>query len=272
MSGFFSYQEGSILVRLLLAHCLADFFLQSNKGVQQKKERLIRSPYLWWHTTLVTLLTALFLWDGRYWKQILLIAVTHALFDIAKLYASWKNKNDGSKRELWLFLTDQALHVAVIVAAWLWIISGWQRLGQLLAATLPDYRILIRILAYVVAAGPVSYLIRFLTDKWATELEENEVGLKNAGMWIGFLERTLIITFVFINQFSAIGFLVAAKSILRLIDKPPSTILENKSAFNARKHTEYVVIGTFLSFTSALLIALATTWLLHLQQPSSFSH
>ena len=42
-------------------------------------------------------------------------------------------------------------------------------------------------------------------------------------MWIGFFERFLIFTFILINQYTAIGFLIAAKSVLRFNDKEYGT-------------------------------------------------
>jgi hypothetical protein len=59
--------------------------------------------------------------------------------------------------------------------------------------------------------------------------------------------RTLVLTFVLFGQFQAIGFLIAAKSILRFGDK---------NGNNPSKQTEYVLIGTLLSFTMALFIGI----------------
>jgi hypothetical protein len=260
----FTQEEASILVRLLLAHFIADFFLQTDKGVKDKARRGMRSVSLWKHIAIVTGLSALFLWDMAWWKQILLIGATHLLIDLAKLQAGKHfNRHNRDQRNLLFFVVDQVLHVLVIAFIWLWMIDGWDKM-RLFGDAGSWYRPLLRFLAYVLAIGPVSYLIRFLTDKWATDLEKSEVGLKDAGMWIGYLERIIIVTLVFIGQFTAIGFLVAAKSILRLIDKPEAPKVNTGASvpFHSRNHTEYVLIGTFLSFTFALFIALATEWIL----------
>ena len=263
----FTYEEGSILIRLLIAHFVADFFLQSSAGVQDKNRKGIKSIYLWKHVLIATALTWLLLGDVAYWKQVLLIGSTHLLIDMGKISTSKRyasNINKG-RFHFWLFLVDQFLHIIIVLIAWLWIIKGWQKMDALLSSTWKDYRLFLRLLAYIIVIGPVSYLVRFLTDKWASDLEKAEVGLKDAGMWIGYLERTLILTFVFIEQYAAIGLLVTAKSLLRLIDKPDLKIdMNNTSVFNARKHTEYVLIGTFLSFTFALVTGLLIRWLLQL--------
>ena len=91
-----------------------------------------------------------------------------------------------------------------------------------------------------------------LTGKWATELEEpsdaqKKSGLNNAGKWIGVLERILILTFIIVNEFSAIGFLLAAKSVFRFGD------LKNDSE---HKKTEYIIIGTLLSFVFGIATGL----------------
>jgi hypothetical protein len=91
-----------------------------------------------------------------------------------------------------------------------------------------------------------------MTHIWDSELEkaDNELdnkGLTNAGKWIGILERLLIFTFIVINEFSAIGFLLAAKSVFRFGD------LKNSSE---HKKTEYIIIGTFISFSFAIAAGL----------------
>ena len=69
---------------------------------------------------------------------------------------------------------------------------------------------------------------------------------KYAGALIGNLERILTIIFVIIGQYEAIGFIIAAKSILRFKDTDTAK-------------TEYVLAGTFLSFGIALLCGLMAT-------------
>ena len=67
--------------------------------------------------------------------------------------------------------------------------------------------------------------------------------LPNAGKLIGITERLLVLTFILFNQFEAVGFLIAAKSILRY--KDDDTI-----------KTEYVLIGTMLSFGIAVVLGI----------------
>ena len=256
----FSYEEASILVRLLIAHCITDFLLQSNKWILDKRRKVWSSKYLWYHGMITGALAWIFVPDLKLWWAILFIMITHIITDGWKLTAE---KKRGTK--LSLFLIDQLIHVIVLVITWLWIIDGWKQMNTFLQTYLPNYRILLRVLGYLLMIGPVGYIIQFLTRKWMFELDPDD-SLKEAGKWIGILERVLTITFIYIGQFGAIGFLVAAKSILRVIDKPdkPNSEPTLIKPFSSRKRTEYVLIGTFLSFTIAILTGLIINRLLSL--------
>lgn len=67
----------------------------------------------------------------------------------------------------------------------------------------------------------------------------------NAGRFIGILERILIFFLVLVDQFTAIAFILAAKGFTRFKD------------LDEREFAEYVLIGTLLSATAAVLAALA---------------
>ena len=82
-------------------------------------------------------------------------------------------------------------------------------------------------------------LLLFDIESITTTSEE----LLNAGRLIGILERILVLTFMILNQFEAIGFLIAAKSILRYNDS--DTI-----------KTEYVLIGTMSSYMIAIFFGI----------------
>lgn len=79
-------------------------------------------------------------------------------------------------------------------------------------------------------------------------------GLPHAGEWIGYIERVLILTFVITGNVEAVGFLLAAKSVFRFGDL-------NKA--KEIKTTEYVLLGTLVSFTIALFVAFILTSIIH---------
>jgi hypothetical protein len=59
----------------------------------------------------------------------------------------------------------------------------------------------------------------------------------------------MVFVFVMLGEYEAIGFLIAAKSILRF-----------KETDTAR--TEYVLVGTLLSFMLAIVVALITKYVI----------
>ena len=90
---------------------------------------------------------------------------------------------------------------------------------------------------------PTSLLIERIFKQWSANVPDY-TGLPNAGKWIGYIERILIVTFVATHNFSAVGFLITAKSVFRFSD------IKNSSDFRL---TEYVLLGTLFSFAIAIV-------------------
>ncbi|WFO16273.1 DUF3307 domain-containing protein [Cellulophaga baltica 4] len=84
-----------LFTKLFLAHLLGDFIFQSSKWVKDKEEKKVKSKYIYYHTLIHFALTLLILWDLKYWKIAIIIAISHYLIDLLKLYVtpSFKNKN-----------------------------------------------------------------------------------------------------------------------------------------------------------------------------------
>lgn len=232
-----------LVLRLLLAHLIADFLLQPNSWVKDKNEKGIRSFKLLLHILVVTGVSTILTIDFFVWQIPVFIFVLHYLIDLLKIYFRTPKANDL----LW-FIADQFLHIISIIGVAL-LIGGaanqWiEGLGELLSSK----EVLVVALAYCFIIWPSMIIINLATQGWQTQIND-EMGpsLQNAGKWIGILERILVLTFVLAAQFQAIGFLIAAKSILRI-----SVKTEN----SARILSEYVLIGTFISFTIAILVGL----------------
>lgn len=227
-----------LFIRLLIAHILTDFFLQPNAWVQDKKAKKLRSPYLYVHVILTASVAYLLTWDYSLWQIPAIILVTHWLID------AWKVR--FGKESPAYFITDQILHIAVITGCAL--IYGHFPDTESVLPTL-SVEILAITLGYLVVTLPIGMIIGMFTRTWREELavSQNNDSLEKAGIWIGILERVLVLTFVLLNQYQAIGFLIAAKSILRFSDRHET---------NPRKQTEYVLIGTLMSFGMALFTGL----------------
>ena len=107
------------------------------------------------------------------------------------------------------------------------------------------------IVSYLLAIFPAGWIIGFFLNRFEDQVELGK-GLKSAGKYIGWLERFLIVTFIWAGELSAIGFLIAAKSIFRFGE------IKDKQD---RKLAEYILIGTLLSFSLALSVAFIFKWI-----------
>ncbi|HTD40957.1 MAG TPA: DUF3307 domain-containing protein [Mucilaginibacter sp.] len=228
--------ELNLLLRLIVAHLLTDFVLQPSEWVNQKKQRKHRSAKLYLHVLVAGVTAYLFsgLW-GNWWLP-LVIMITHFFIDLWKLHRP---------ENVLYFIIDQLLHVFVIVIVWVALFYNLHTVQCYLAQLLQNTKLWFIVTGYILVTWPLGIIIGIATDKWRIAAEVSKDGLQKAGVWIGFFERLLILTFILSNQFAAVGFLIAAKSILRFSDKE-----------NTQKKTEYVLIGTLMSFAAAVIIGI----------------
>lgn len=234
------------LIKLIIAHILADFIFQTDRISHGKRGLDCRGELSIGGTS-------------RYGYQ-LLHSLTHAVVSYV-LLAQWENwivptvlffshlvidgiKSRRCKETTVAFLIDQFLHLVVILLLWSlcfhqcdtlyhWFLSFWASSRQ--CAILA---------AYILILKPTSIFLSLFIKRW-TPSESVEQSLPNAGQWIGYLERVLILTFILANHLEGVGFLLAAKSIFRF---------GNLSKAKEIKTTEYVLIGTLTSFTLTILI------------------
>lgn len=227
-----------IILKFILAHFIGDFIFQPKRWVKDKECLKAKSLKLYIHGLIHGLLVLLILWDFNYWLLALLVTALHVIIDGIKLYA----QKDENKSE-W-FLIDQALHIISIFVLWILFFKPELNLALLFENTY----IWVYLTAFIFITIVTSIVIRELMSNWTNALNESsEDSLSNAGKYIGMLERILILIFVVIGHWEGIGFLVAAKSVFRFGD-----LKESKN----RKLTEYILIGTLLSFAIALFTGL----------------
>jgi hypothetical protein len=231
-----------VLYQWLFAHLLADFGLQTTKMIRHKRRLKERSWVLYAHALLHGLLVYLFSPNKTIWLIPVIVFVTHFLIDLWKL-----NKSDTAVS----FIVDQILHITVLVILWLiYYQPDWLHTKLLLIIN--NQNVWIIIAGYMFIIFPLAYILGYATSRWRSEIEtivtRSTISLSEAGKWIGIFERILVFTFVIVNHFEGIGFLIAAKSILRFSDIKGDAV---------RKEAEYVLIGTLMSFASSILIGLA---------------
>jgi uncharacterized membrane protein len=233
-----------LTLKLILAHILGDFVFQPDSWVKDKRKRKHKSPKLYWHLGVHAMALLLALqFDFHYWLGILLIVISHFVIDLGKLYAH--EKLNGR----WLFFIDQALHLIVIAS----VVYYYHPFNTSLSDIYSPQNLLL-IVFLLLVTFVTSICMKVLISKWKPE-EENKDALKNAGSYIGMLERLFIFGFIVINYWEGIGFLLAAKSVFRFGDL---------SKAKDRNLTEYILIGTLLSFGLAILIAMGYNYLLEI--------
>jgi hypothetical protein len=227
------------LVLLLAAHLLADFPLQPDRLIRRKRNPLVLAGHL-----VIVAGTACVLLGTLHWPLLAVLLSTHLAMDALKVYVLRDTPV--------AFLLDQAVHVVVILALAMAFPEVW-RDGWW--ALLPAEHFRLLMVGVVVASGiiatlqPGAILIRKATEGFARDIPGDTQGLKDGGRYIGYLERLLVLMLVLAGQFAGVGFLITAKSILRFGD-----LTETRQ----RKLTEYIIIGTFMSFGWGLLVALLT--------------
>jgi hypothetical protein len=147
---------------------------------------------------------------------------------------------NNTKYSIQVFLLDQVLHL-LSIAIFIYLIHGYTIPWQEICNT-HNY-VLLLTLALLTFASSVGIKIIMLQLPLNNE---KDLGSENAGKIIGMLERLFIFGFIINDFWEGIGFLLAAKSIFRFGD-----LKENKEV----RLTEYILIGTLLSFGLAIFIS-----------------
>ena len=231
-----------LTIKLLIAHIIGDFVLQPNKWVQAKKEKAFRSKYFYLHGFIHLLsLFVLLGFNWSYWPSIVAIVVSHLVIDLFKL-----NLEKKLNPRL-LFTLDQLLHLAVIGII-VYINTPFKIEFKKIYST----ELLLLILAILIITFVSAIVMKTIMSKWILEEDKSEDSLENAGKYIGILERLFVFGFILLNQWSAIGLLIAAKSVFRFGDL---------SRAKDRKLTEYILIGTLISFGLAISVGLLYQYL-----------
>lgn len=228
-----------ITILLIAAHCYGDFLLQTD-NIAKNKNRL---QILALHVSIHGALAFLLLQQWTLWPVVLAVMLAHGAIDFIKVrYPSTPIT----------FTVDQAAHLLSIgIIAWLAanyypdptlgekvVFGNWIILGA----------------GFTTTVWGVGHFIGTLAKQMSEQnpqlKKELGFGLVNGGATIGKLERALIFTLIAVGHPTGIGFLVAAKSILRFEEAKKQPL------------AEYVLIGTLWSFSLAIAITAASVYLL----------
>jgi len=231
---------------LLLAHLLGDFPLQPSSVSRDKGRRAW--PLIWHGITHYFLACAsLFVFaqlplQSFFAQSIILTSVLiHLAIDKLKhVLIRRRILLDSSKT----FLLDQVFHVIVLTFAAL-ILTG-SSLAEFLRAfqisPSGKSRILATAIVYVAVIFGGGYLIRYLTRNWARDAgTETPAQLRNAGLYVGWIERFLVITAIAMQSPALVGLILTGKSIARFPE------------FKEARFAEYFLIGTLLSVSLSVI-------------------
>lgn len=234
-----------ILIKIIIAHLIGDFFLQPKSWVKQKEKKKLKSPKLYLHIAIHMALTSILLWNISLWPIILIIGISHLIIDATKLLIQKK------KTKRLLFFIDQFFHLLIIFLCAYWFSNH----TDLNINSLFTEKNLLSFTCLLFLTTPVSIIMKTIFAKWNIEkLTKGNESLKDAGKYIGILERILVFIFIIFDHWEAVGFLITAKSVFRFGD-----LKESKH----RKLTEYILIGTLISFGIAIITGILYNYIIY---------
>jgi len=234
-----------LFILQLIGHILADFFFQSDLWSSHKRRYGFRSKIMYWHVFIVFLTSYVlsFQWNFVWASGIILFS--HLLIDAIKRKIGRIKIGRSNPFKNFTFFIDQVLHILTI---WLvvYMFSKYSAINPVISISVTNYTLVI-LLAYLLCLKPTNILIREVFSIYRIKIKKQpDENLLNAGKLIGNIERVLTLSLLLIGQYEAIGFIIAGKSILRYEGVKTSK-------------TEYVLIGTLLSFGIAILIGIIVT-------------
>jgi hypothetical protein len=229
-----------LFLKLYLSHLVADFLLQPNWIVKDKARasRLFLHSAIHIATTVAIINTAL---NKKILLAILILAFSHAICDYVKAKLT---------RDEWLaFTIDQATHLLIIMILSIWLSAeGWKNAEMILHVIVGSQKLYLYLCVYVAVIFGGGYFVQKITLYFMNQIDkallQSKPGLRNAGKYIGWLERALVTTFIVAGYPEGIGLLLAAKAVARYPD------IKSDEKFH---FAEYFLVGTLTSVSIALL-------------------
>lgn len=230
------------LTLYLLSHILGDYYLQWPRLAEQKNRTcggLCLHALVYAAPFLATILAA-----KPCFSALALIIIGHALIDWLKFV--YLHRSDPKKKEdrrvipqetPWIFILDQSLHLFLLYLA-----AGLSS-GSTIQVWFPakGFDWLRWILVFALIGKPANVSFKRIFTRFA-DYRSKTATVDGAGSLIGFFERALSVLFLSFGQYSALGFVMAAKSLARF------KLLSEDQSF-----AEYYLIGTLYSMLFALL-------------------
>ncbi len=224
---------------LLLGHIIADFYTQTAKIAEKKKEKI---KWVFIHG-LLYFLTMFMISVPVLSIHILILdivaSILHLVIDIVMFLFPKKSENTTA------FIVDQILHfVCLLMLSYACTKKNVQIeeipvvLDFFCTTDISERLVCNWILGLLIAHKPANILIQKLISPYKPKAEKEEIKGKdnNVGRIIGTAERIVMLILIYMNQYSAIGLVLTAKSIARY-----DRITKDE------KFAEYYLLGTLIS-------------------------
>lgn len=246
-----------LILLQICAHLLADYLFQP-PAWSKVKEKGVFTFHHFYHILVVFAFSWALSLDQQFWVAAYIISVIHLLTDMFKSFLQIRYRRKylhmlemGTPlKKKYFFFLDQFIHLVTIVVV-CYYYDVFYEIKFLIALPLKTIAI---ITTFVFCAKPANIIIRFILIYFEVEfpdkqqysddpdvMVDEEPRLPNAGKLIGVMERFLTLALILIGQFSAVGLIIAAKSILR---------------FRNTQRNEYILVGTLLSFGMAAILGI----------------
>lgn len=233
---------------LSIGHIIADFYIQSTEMAEKKEEKIgwvFLHILSYWVSMLIVMLPFLS-WDMCAIATI--AGLGHGVIDLGKyLYKKFRKKENQVRLDRNTFVVDQILHffclffISYAVAVMKIEIVELKCIKQFFTIIqISEEKLLAAVLAVLLIYKPADILIQKIlkTYRPISDIKNNKIITKdnNTGRIIGMTERTIMLVFLAIGQYSSVGLVLTAKSIARY-DK-----ISKEKDF-----AEYYLLGTLLS-------------------------
>lgn len=240
---------------LMIGHLLGDFYFQTNTLAEKKKTSFVYTAlHCFIYSLIMFVLLAITTGNlVEYLLPTLMIGVLHLVVDSIKCGA-YKNVNLG-KYELPIFIVDQIIHIGILfvincLCAIKYSVDWIPGISENFLNSMQNAPVVI--LAFLLCGRPAAIIVSLVfglipktigkaESDGAIPIVGSEQENVRIGFWIGILEREIILMLGLLGQYSAIGFVIAAKSLAR------------HSQLNEVAFAEKYLIGTLLSSFIALL-------------------
>lgn len=245
-----------VFIILLSTHILGDFYFQTEKVAERKKEEF---KWVLLHSIIYAVISAIMIsivMPGLSYTYTMILTISHGVIDILKfVICSCKLVKDRTEicSNKNIFIIDQMIHLVIIIFV---TYSAYNYSTDRLfnnqirdcfnLIEIPETLVLSLLIKILLIHKPANILISSILEKYKP-LEEERDGSKrkNAGRFIGTLERIIMTIFITINQYSVVGLVLTAKSITRYnkISEEP-------------EFAEYYLLGTLLSAICAICVSI----------------